>query len=138
MNDKSKIKTFQGVDIFVNERGRFSAQVGKKLVEKSTLSAVEKEIAEQGQPVKVIVFSGWSDSAPSVESVVKYHANGNPIGEDKRQITARAYVFDQQVWDEMQAIGKEIERMKNERRMLTRRLREFTKEAFDALRGGGA
>lgn len=130
-----KFKTFMGVDIYVTERGRFRAQVAGKWVEKGSLTALETEIAEQQSPVRVIVFSGWSGAEPYLCDIVKRHANGNFIGTDKRQVTDQAYVFDQSVWNEMQAIAEEIGRLKAQRRQLVRRLTEFGMGEFDAARG---
>ena len=130
-----KFKTFMGVDIYVTERGRFRAQVGRKWVEKGSLTALEAEIAEQRSPVKVIAFSGWSAAAPHLCDVVKRHANGNFIGTDKRQITDRVYRFDQKVWDEMQEITAEIERLTAQRRQLVSRLTEFDGDMFSAAKG---
>lgn len=54
-----KVDHVGGIDIFVDESGKFFAEIDGKVVRRASKSALRRLIRQTLNPVKVIVFSLW-------------------------------------------------------------------------------
>lgn len=75
-----KLKTVNGIDIFVNESGKFEATVDGKLVKRTTLTAVENAITDRIEPLIAFeIMEPYHSYVVRPVSIAKFNRHGQAV-----------------------------------------------------------
>lgn len=129
MSDKTPFKKIGDVQVFITGDGKFEAGVNGKVIKRTTLAAIEKELNRTIAPIKAVSVSAWSRDVIAsfrVVNLVKPHKNGNAIDDRGEQISpVYLRVYDDAVVAEILELQRQSNELEKRAQELVGKLPEF-------------
>jgi hypothetical protein len=126
-----KITDYEGVEIFVNEKGSFYTEDGLKSV---SLSTIKKKISERSSPV--IAYEIYAGAEARKRRITSFDSHGYAKEDNKR--IGRSYdhffIFTPEQLSELEEIRKEYLELEEKVRTIKTHSVEVTQKNFSSLR----
>jgi len=136
---RTKVKDYEGVEVWLTERGKFTATVGQATIERAKLSELEREIGKRTgkkwKPVLCMTDGRYSDAGPRIYRVVDFKPRAwgggiENLRHENGDVIAMAYRYDEALMKDLVAFQEADLAHTERRRALMDRLQHVQVSDF--------
>lgn len=130
-----EIKTIGGIKIYVNDRGRFYAEMDGKIVTRASLRAIERLIEQRLRPLRVLTAEkrwDWRVSEDSIDTATKRKLKGQKTSYDDWE--NKVYLYDDRAMMQLRGLLEKYKELYAQWDAVLKGLTKVTCKNFEALR----